>query len=82
MNDYVWQNYAPTDYSPVMYNSYGMGGPAIMDAYYAQPDPMYATHYNMAYAAASYGGYAATGYMDNSGPKFKKYEMYTGKAKN
>jgi len=81
MNDYVWQNYAPTDYSPVMYNSFGMNGAALMDPYYAQPDPMYAAHYNMAYAT-SYGGYAATGYMDNTSSKYKKYEMYTGKAKN
>lgn len=57
MNDYVWQNYAPTDYSPVMYNSFGMNAPAMMDSYYAQPDPMYTAHYNMAYTA-SYGGYA------------------------
>lgn len=81
VHDYVWQNFVSADYSPVMYShGYGMTGATIMDPYYAQPEPMFGNQFTVAYTNP-YAGYGLNPYMD-TGPKFKKYEMYTGKAKN
>jgi len=80
-NDYIWNNFVTADYSPVMYNhGYGMAGAALMDPYYVQPEPMYGNQFSVAYANP-YAGYGMAPYMDTSS-KFKKYDMYTGKAKN
>lgn len=79
-NDYIWQNFVTTDYSPMMYNNYGMNGVAMMEHYYPQPEPIYANHFSMQYTM-HYATYSSTPYMDNNA-RFKKYDMYTGKANN
>jgi len=81
LNDYVWQNFVSQDYTSMMYNGYGMGGMSVIDPYYTQADNVYNNHYNMSYATANYSNYGPSSYMD-ANSKFKKYEMYTGKAKN
>jgi len=81
-NDYIWHNFVTTtDYSPMMYNNYGMNGVAMMEHYYAQPEPIYANHFSMQYTMHYAAPYSSTPYMDNNA-RFKKYDMYTGKANN
>jgi CCR4-NOT transcription complex subunit 7/8 len=79
-NDYIWHNFVTPDYTPMLFNGYGMNGVSLMDPYYPQNDNIYNNHFSMSYNTA-YTSYGPTSYMD-SNPKFKKYEMYTGKAKN
>lgn len=74
-NDYIWQNFVSADYSPMMYNNYGMGGVSLMEHYYPQPEPLYAAHFTMQYNA-TYIAYGSTPYLDNS-TRPKRYDMFT-----